>query len=179
MAQPRSKRGREPAPQSPAGQDAKPRFQRPLEGLGGAPIPALVLGLAGGVPFIVLAAAVALGPFVWSVRALVFLINYGAVILSFVGAVHWGLALTGTDAPSWRRLGWGVVPALLGWGAVNMYPLPALLVLALGFFVAFMADVRAANEGFLPLWYKALRRILTVLALVSLGVALVVLTYVR
>ncbi len=143
------------------------------------PRPVLWLALAGLVPFLAFTAAIGLAPFVWSVRALVVLINYGAVVLTFVGAVHWGLALQGPDHLSWKRLGWSVVPALLGWGAVNMFPVPALLTLAFGFFLAFMLDVQAANQGLLPLWYKVLRRVLTVVVMLSLGVALVIITYLR
>lgn len=144
-----------------------------------APRPALWLALAGLIPFIGLTAAVGFAPFVWSVRALVVLINYGAVVLSFVGAVHWGLGLQGPEYLTWKRLGLSIVPALIAWGAVNMYPIPALLTLAFGFFLAFMLDVRAANEGVLPLWYKVMRRGLTTLVMLSLGVTLVIIAYLR
>ena len=70
------------------------------------------LGGAGLLPFIVGAAAVALGPPAWHDTALRALIAYGAVIVSFLGGIHWG-APTGAVHDSSRA--WGVVPSLLAW----------------------------------------------------------------
>jgi hypothetical protein len=42
------------------------------------------------------------------------LVNYGAVILSFVGALHWGFAMTAQDMKAEQRSGrfiWSVIPA--------------------------------------------------------------------
>ena len=49
------------------------------------------------------------------------LLAYGAVILSFVGALHWGfaMALGGlSDRERTHRFVWSVVPSLLAWPAV-------------------------------------------------------------
>ena len=56
------------------------------------------------------------------------MLGYGAVILSFIGALHWGVAMcaTGLDPAQRRRAFlWSVAPALLAWlatvvdGAIN------------------------------------------------------------
>jgi hypothetical protein len=54
------------------------------------PLPAKLIGFAGLVPFMVLAFLVFILPD--PVRSLIFdiLVHYAAVILSFIGAVHWG-----------------------------------------------------------------------------------------
>ena len=93
-------------------------------------LPARVLGLAGLLPFVAGAAALALlqapGLRLWAGTAL---IAYGALIASFLGGIHWGLAMQGTP-PVNTRLAWGVVPSLLAWVAVLLPVGPGLLLLA-------------------------------------------------
>jgi len=56
---------------------------------------------------------------------LAMLLTYGAVILSFVGALHWGFAMVHPDTFGQRASGmylWSVMPALVGWVAVLVTP---------------------------------------------------------
>lgn len=105
------------------------------------------------------------------------LIGYGAVILSFVGAAHWGLAL---NAPSHLiRLGpaalvWSVLPALIA-AAVLVFDMAggaAMLLLAAGFSGQFVADRRAQRSGLCPEWYLTLRGHLTAGVLLALVLGL-------
>jgi hypothetical protein len=97
---------------------------------------------------------------------------YAATILSFVGAVHWGRLLA--DAQGEAGLGWSVVPALLGWlAAAWLEPLPGLILLIVGFWAAYVVDARAAGEGRFPLWYIALRKHLSALVILALGLGVV------
>lgn len=144
------------------------------------PRPALVLGFAGLLPFIAGSLAVWILPRGWSDYALFIQVAYAAVILSFLGAIHWGLALAGTDADAsdrasmtWNRLGWSVVPALLGWFALVMTPLPGLILLILSFFGMLQGDVLAVRRGRVPAWYIALRRPLTATVILCLGLSLI------
>ena len=137
--------------------------------LGDVPRPALVLGFAGLLPFLAGAAGA------WAVEYpdVLVIVNlqmaYGAVILSFMGAVHWGLALAQGDAGNWRRLGLSVLPALVGWAALTVPNGLGLLLLALGFAGVFFADLRSVAAGRAPAWYKALRRPLTAIVLLCLA----------
>jgi hypothetical protein len=86
------------------------------------PASALLLGIAGLLPFAALALATLRPstPFATSMMtnpALFGLIAYGAVILAFLGGVHWGFALEpAVPAPRERlRLVLGVLPSLIGW----------------------------------------------------------------
>ncbi|MBX3638548.1 MAG: DUF3429 domain-containing protein [Rubrivivax sp.] len=86
------------------------------------------LGLAGLLPFVAGAAGVwlvdaALRP--WVAQALV---AYGALIVSFLGGIHWGLAARAGTAPPPVLLAWGVLPSLIAWPAL-LLPAPAALVL--------------------------------------------------
>jgi len=78
---------------------------------------AWILGLAGLIPFVMCAAMQWYGPPGWRMLAGLALLSYGAVIVSFLGGIHWGLAMRASPVPT-PRLIWGVMPSLLGWSAV-------------------------------------------------------------
>jgi hypothetical protein len=124
------------------------------------PFPARLLGPAGLIPFAGLAGAAWLG---WP-PALPALAAYGATILAFLGAVHWGLALRAPEAErraDWPRLGLGVVPALVAWVAL-LLPLPVgLLVLAAGVLAVSAVESLASRAGLLPADYLRLRWLLS------------------
>ena len=130
------------------------------------------LGYGGLVPFIFLAfAAVAGGIYgsLWN-RAL---FSYGAVILSFVGALHWAFAMSLPDLDEPRRnsaFAWSVVPALLAWVALLLAPRPAAILLVVGFLAQYGQDRRLASAGALPAWYLPLRGRLTTVACLCLAV---------
>lgn len=136
----------------------------------GAPIPAVVLGFAGTIPFVVGALAMAFGSNSVELTAYFYLISYASLILAFLGAVHWGLALA-ADRAGWGWYGVGVVPALLGWIAYGLIdPVLRVALLALAYVGVFLVDVRAARAGLAPDWYPKLRKPLTVIVLLALGV---------
>ena len=121
------------------------------------PIPPapLWLGLAGLLPFAAAAAGALLLPADQQGLALRALLAYGAVILSFLGGVRWGLAIREAEtAALLPRLAWSVTPSLLGWVALLLPPQPGLMLLAAGFVAALLADWRAAEA---PGWYRRLR----------------------
>jgi hypothetical protein len=70
------------------------------------------LGWSGLLPFVSGALAVSVGPPAWHDTALRALIAYGAVIVSFLGGIHWG---SPTSAAHDSARAWGVVPSLLAW----------------------------------------------------------------
>ena len=100
------------------------------------------------------------------------LIGYGAIILTFMGAVHWGLAMARGAAPG--MAGWfaiSVVPALIGWCALMLPPLVALTMLAFAFTAVFAVDDAAIAKDLAPAWYRRLRAPLTAAVVGSLIVA--------
>ena len=136
------------------------------------PPAARALGLAGLIPFWVAALAVAFAEGEIEVAALRAQVAYGAVILTFLGGVHWGLALRAPHEAGWARLGWGVLPSLVGWVALLMAPRPALALLALALAAALLADLRSLGTGVAAAWYLPLRRLLTAAAVASIAVSL-------
>ncbi len=105
------------------------------------------------------------------------LVAYGAVILSFMGAVHWGLVISSGsgedrgDATRWLSL--GVIPALLAWVALLISLLNALFLLGVAFALVYALDRMAIAAALAPPWYGRLRLRLTaaVIVLLLLGAA--------
>ena len=128
------------------------------------------LGYAGLIPFVVLAPASLLDAhhgITWSDA----LFAYGAVILSFVCALHWGfaMALPGLDDARRRRtMLWSVVPSLIAWPALLLVPMEAAALLVTGFVLHYLQDRRLARHAELPAWYLPLRLRLTAVACISL-----------
>ena len=119
-----------------------------------------LLGYAGLLPFAAGAALALFGPPPWRGTALTALAAYGAVILSFLGAVHWGLALrapAGEASAAWPRLGLGVLPALVGWVALLLPMRFGLALLAAAVMIAALVETAAARRGLVPDSYLGLR----------------------
>ena len=138
--------------------------------LAAVPRAALYLGFAGLIPFLGASLGLWVAGYPQKLIALDIQLAYGAVILSFMGAVHWGLAMAGGEAGiSYSRLGWSVAPALAGWLALLLNPVYGLLLLALGFAAVYFGDLRSIAAGNAPPWYKALRKPLTIIVIASLA----------
>ena len=73
----------------------------------------------------------------------------------------------------WSMFGWSVIPALIAWIATQMFLSAALLVLILGFVSAFIFDLWSEKRKEIPFWYLRLRKILTLVVVITLSSALV------
>ncbi len=139
------------------------------------PLPARQIGFAGLIPF----AAAPLGAFLLPdperFLAAQAGVAYAAVILSFLGAAHWGLALAGYGAEgekagmTQQRAWLSVLPCLVAWIALLMVPQVAVLTLIGGFLVTYFVEQRGVGAGVVPAWYMSLRLPLTAGAVLSLG----------
>lgn len=129
------------------------------------------LGYGGLFPFIVLAPASLLDHHhgaVWSDA----LYAYGAIILGFVGALHWGLAMSLPGLSERQRSAlyiWSVVPALIAWPALLFSPILAAPLLIIGFIAHYLQDRRLARQATLAGWYLPLRLRLSSVACICLG----------
>ncbi|MBE7210627.1 MAG: DUF3429 domain-containing protein [Gluconacetobacter diazotrophicus] len=153
------------------------------------PAAAIALGVGGLIPFLALTVGILFFPAEVPVpRLTAALMGYGAVILSFLGAVHWGLALRGLPGNAvagprgegramWTALGLGVVPALVGWAALLSAtvadPVVGFLLLLAGFVGTIVVERRAAAAGWMPPGYLVLRYLLTAVVAVCLVAAVV------
>ncbi|MBI3285358.1 MAG: DUF3429 domain-containing protein [Burkholderiales bacterium] len=121
------------------------------------------IGIAGLVPFILLT------PICWLVHPdwLGYFIraqlSYGIAILSFLGGLHWGVALlhgAKDEQETKKSLLWGVIPTLIAWcSMINMGV--GFLVQIVGFIVAYQVDRRLYLGYAMPVWFIHLRLQLT------------------
>jgi len=136
------------------------------------PRAALWLTAAGFLPFLALSLGTFLLPPFDQPRAEVGLMLYGAVILSFLGGIQWGLEMsrqgTVAGAPSLTRLGISVLPSLWAWACVAMPFMYGTLGLAAGLGAMLAYDVYAVRKGMAPPWYPRLRIPVTLGAMISL-----------
>ena len=134
-----------------------------------------ILGYLGLIPFIVPASLMYLDDqhhfLFWGYV----LMSYGALILTFVGALQWAFAMTLSDLSMRQRkwmYGWSVVPSLVAWGAMLMSPMVAFLLIAIFMAFALWMDAQLGRLVSLPNWYLPLRIRLTIVAILSLTGAL-------
>ena len=138
------------------------------------PLSVLLPGLAGLIPFVVLSLSDVLALGLPPVISLLAFNTYGAVILSFVGAIWWGLAAaSAATAPRPLMFFWSVVPALIGWFATLVAPDVGVLMLSSGFVLQWLGDAWLVRRypGIAPLWLFPLRTILTAGVLTSMAIA--------
>ena len=128
---------------------------------------AKAMGFSGLVPFVYCATLMYTGTQSVVIIALFTNAVYAAVILSFVGAVHWGLTMREDRSPYWYV--WSITPALFGWLAIIFLDSRiSLLALAIGFAVSWSVDRQAQMHGLMPKWYMEMRHVLTAGATISL-----------
>lgn len=133
-----------------------------------------VLGYLGLVPFAFLAFVSLLAKGALQNSLIFALLAYGATILSFLGAIHWGLALRESPMPPATMLAWGVIPSLWSWVALMAGSTTGLWLIAIGLWVCFAVDWRVYPRFGLKTW-MGMRLALTAVAsfacvVASLGV---------
>ncbi len=138
------------------------------------PRPALVLGFAGLLPFVLPGLAIWVTP-PWIAGVLhTVIIAYGLVIASFLAGVQWGFGSVATleDGRRWRVLGLAVVPTLIAWAsAFTPFPWPYAFLLV-AFAMVLRYDLKLVDDGLAPAWYPQLRFPLTAAVAVALISAL-------
>lgn len=81
-------------------------------------------------------------------QALTIQVTYGAVMLSFLGALHWGMEFAGLGGQKgYARLALGAAPILIGWPTLALQPTMALVVQWVGFTGLWYADLKATGAG--------------------------------
>lgn len=90
--------------------------------------------------------------------------TYGAVILSFLGGMRWGVALKSSDEVLARKtFVFAVLPSLLAWFSLYL-PVPYVFaVLALGFAGQGAWDAFSGDKGAFGQWFVKLRIVLTLM----------------
>lgn len=131
------------------------------------------LGTISLVPFAILSLWLAGIPVdhVWRGTTILLLTGYGAVVLSFLGGVHFALAVTGSGGDRRRDIALSIVVALVGWIALVLPAHLAFVLLAVAFAALGAWDAFAGQAGHLPLWYARHRSLHTVVVVVAMVIA--------
>lgn len=144
------------------------------------PRPALILGLAGLVPFL-WSAASHLSPALmgWAGQWLppMFLgsyvgLSYGTVILSFLSGVLWGFATRAEGRAAAVAYALSVIPALWVFGMVTDASQSSVIFLATGFVGVLLLDATYSAWGLAPRWWLRLRVMMTIVVLACLALTL-------
>lgn len=125
------------------------------------PIAPLALGLAGLIPFWALGLIMSfhMNVFLSPPQVSMALATYGAIIISFLGGIRWGLALSREDSGAHYAI--SVLPSLVAWVLV-MAPDPWRLAgLGLGALVLGPVDMTLVRAGLAPRWFGRLRLLLS------------------
>ncbi|WP_425092772.1 DUF3429 domain-containing protein [Tropicimonas sp. S265A] len=141
------------------------------------PRAALILGLAGLIPFLFGTATLystalaqwgvsALGPRFVGPYVQVF---YGTIILSFMSGVLWGFATQATGAVAATGYALSVIPALWAFFMVGGGANAAAFYLAGGFIGLLALDYMYWKQELAPPWWMQLRILLTSIVVVCLG----------
>jgi hypothetical protein len=129
------------------------------------------LGYAGLIPPVMLAALLWLVDAELQAWVAIGLASYVALILSFLGGIHWGIGWSrkggaGTAAHSQRaHFIWGVAPSLLAWPGLLMPAYAGLAWLGLLLLVCYGVDRRLYTRAGLQRWLTLRFRLSAVAAL--------------
>ncbi|KAH7312761.1 hypothetical protein B0I35DRAFT_356191 [Stachybotrys elegans] len=103
-------------------------------------------------------------------------LGYGAIIISFLGAIHWGLEYAEKEASRQRtrfRYGMGLAASIIAWPTLYMPLEYALISQFLAFVGLYFADSNAAKRGWAPRWYGIYRFLLTAMVGAAIFISLV------
>lgn len=142
------------------------------------PRSALVLGLAGLIPFIWGSLTVMSDPlYEWSIQTIggrftgpYIGLFYGAIILSFMSGVLWGFAAKATGAVAASGYALSVLPALWAFFMTGGGPVSASISLMAGFVGLLALDFMFWKQGLAPVWWMQLRILLTAIVVICLAV---------
>jgi len=146
------------------------------------PSPALILGLAGLIPFVWSAATglwLPLAGWAGEILSPMFIgrvvgVTYGTVILSFMSGALWGFAARADRGTAPVAYALSVIPALWAFAMVTDASETSVIFLAAGFGGLLLIDAAFSGWDLAPGWWLRLRVLLTAGVLVCLLLPLAV-----
>lgn len=103
-------------------------------------------------------------------------IGYGAVIISFLGAIHWGMEFNERSLIKDRtrfRYTMGVISPAIAWPSIMMPIEYALMYQMIAFTSLYFADTKASTKGWTPAWYGTYRFVLTFIVCTAIVLSLI------
>ena len=131
----------------------------------------IILGYSGLIPFITFSIGSWL-PSPYSSYSETIIITYAAIILSFMGAIHWGAAMSNKETRHNRYYLTSIIPALAAWLSLLVPEIFSLFILVTGFALLISYDIAVEKPQGFPAWYIPIRIRLTIIVLLCLASAL-------
>lgn len=135
----------------------------------------ITFSLAGTVPFVLLSVAASLNLFPDTKFVMQLLLTYATVIVSFLGGIHLGVALSQHTEQKFLTnllVVESIWPSLIAWGMLFLAPVHIqLLALTLLYSLMWAIDSLLYNNNLMPQWFFNLRCVVTPIVVVSLYVA--------
>jgi len=101
-------------------------------------------------------------------------LGYGASIISFLGAIHWGLEWAGYGGhQGYPRYSMGIVATAVAWPTLLLSAEVGLIAQFLAFTFLYYNDARASSRGWAPPWYGVYRFVLTFIVGASIVASLI------
>jgi hypothetical protein len=132
------------------------------------------IGIAGLVPFCLLAIACWVVNIEWLDTFLTGQMVYAVITLSFLGGIHWGATMVSADLTARqtaRAMFWSVTPTLFAFLSTMVHNFHLALI-AIGFIVTYHVDKQLYQWYRLPDWFIRLRLILTCVVVATLVLTL-------
>jgi len=139
----------------------------------------LYFGYAGTIPFFLFVLVAFAVNDLSGMKTLSFIqISYGAMILSFLGGVHWGQAIPRDDQ---KQLTFAMIPTiasfiLMLWAVVFNPVMPLFGMIAL-FWAVYVADKKLMPLEYIPEGYFTYRRNLTIIVSSTLFLSSVIMVF--
>lgn len=141
------------------------------------PLEAQILGVGGLIPLVAGVAAHIATPEPFGFPLVRTILTYAALVLAFLGGIHWGFASSAfahdaNRSEATRVLALSVLPAFAGWIVVLLPAAIGAPILAVAFVWVLLLDRASAGLGYAPSWWMHLRIRLTagvVILLLILG----------
>ena len=136
---------------------------------------AMLLAMAAFIPFATLAIWLAAieADHPWRGMTILLLKGNGAIILSFLGGIRWGLATGEDNETTPRLLGLSALPPLAGWAALMVPDMTGFALLAAAFAAHGAWDQFAVHGGTAPDWFGRLRTRMTMLVTAAMVLAMI------
>ena len=132
-----------------------------------------LLGFAGLIPFLYAVISIIFN-FPNSDYFIEIAFVYGALILSFIGAIYWGISLQTYFSSVKIKINinylflWSILPSILGFVYFLIISKNAKILIMVGFIICQFVDEFMNHYKILPKWFIKLRRILTLIVVTTL-----------
>ena len=133
---------------------------------------ARAIGYSGLIPFIGLSAMSVLWHDIHHSAMLFSLLAYGATIISFLGAIHWGLAMR-EEQPDCIAIIWGVMPSLAAWCSLILDTYWGLAIQFITLWICFFVDYKRYPQFGVSKWLS-MRLQLTIIAGICLALPVLI-----